>query len=112
MANSRMRRALRLAVLLQACLLVACGADGLEGLADAGADAATAPRGDACPIEAAPRCERGVAQQCERDLAGRARIRERDCEAEGLRCAPGLGCAACLPGARECLGPDVIVCEG
>ena len=70
----------------------------------------TPAHGD-CEPDREPRCRDGVAETCEEDPAGRPRLRARDCRAEALHCVDGIGCTACEPGARECLGPDVIECD-
>lgn len=35
----------------------------------------------------------------------------RDCTLGGGICAPGLGCRACLPGRRTCVGNDAVMCN-
>jgi hypothetical protein len=53
-------------------------------------------------IGSCPRCDFNIYVDCDGN--------QRDCEAEGLVCAPTLGCATCAPGSKYCIGNEVHEC--
>lgn len=88
------------AVLVQGALL---GCESIATPDEAGVDAA-----EACPRGTPPVCVGDLWVQC---LRGGGTT-QRDCTLDGLRCAPELGCTACVPGAIECLdGTRPLTCR-
>lgn len=53
-------------------------------------------------------CIRDVAWECDERGPTGSPV---DCAAEGLRCAEGFGCRACVPGQVQCAGETVQVCD-
>lgn len=85
-------------------LVVAGGCDAGNDPVGGGGSGATGSgaNGQGGGIGSCPRCDFNIYVDCEGN--------QRDCEAEGLVCAPTLGCATCAPGSKYCIGNEVHEC--
>src|SRR5688572_2977487 len=63
---------------------------------------AGAQNGTGGGIDTCPRCDFDIYVDCEGNST--------DCAAQGLVCAPTLGCATCAPGSKFCVGNEVHEC--
>ncbi|NUO53969.1 MAG: hypothetical protein HOV80_34420 [Polyangiaceae bacterium] len=73
-----------------------------DGTGGAGASGAGAQTGQGGGLPTCPRCDFDIYVDCNGNST--------DCAAQGLVCAPTLGCATCAPGAKFCVGNEVHEC--
>ncbi len=94
------------ALVLASFALIAAGAGCTQGPAGHDSGVRTDSGLEDCSMEGEIVCLGNVAQQC----VGGTRVTLATCT-DGLRCAPGIGCAQCVPGEMDCDGQTVVLCR-